>query len=149
MSACLTVESELAHLSKIQKTLTSLIASGVPLQISGLKLLKRKPTAAATNLLSQRHTSVKHYPSDSLPSTSDFESKQKPIPLPPTTLKRKTCHPDDDEEATSDDESDLDPDQESDDDDSDVEVLDAEELQPLALNESSDAGPSAMDDAAI
>jgi len=147
MSACLTVESELAHLSTIQKALTQLTASGVPLQISGLKLSKQKLNVAATNRLSKPHTSAKHYPSASLPSTksiaNDSDSKT-PLSLLPTSLKRKTCHPDDDEEATSDDESDLDPDQDSDDDEFEL-LEDAEELLPLGSNVPSDAAPSAMD----
>lgn len=147
MSACLTVESELAHLSTIQQALTRLTESGVPLQISGLKLSRKKPVQAAINQLSKRPTSVKHYPSVSLQSTSEIASDFKePNPLPPTTLKRKTCHLDDDlDEESSDDESD--PDLDLDTDDDELEVLDdAEELVPL-LGESSVAKDSAPDDA--
>lgn len=136
MSACLTIESDLAHLSTIQTVLTQLIESGVPLVISGLRLLKRKAGTA----LPKPSNPPKQYARSSgatIDLTKESQSDEFKVPA----LKRKTCHLDDDEEDFADDESDLDPD--TDDDDSDLEVLDDEELHPL-LGGPSAAGPSEL-----
>jgi len=155
MSACLTVATELAHLSTIQKALTGLIESGVPLQISGLRLApksvrKHLPLTQPTkHIQSSPNATASVGKRSYLPTTETSQSEEDAKQfLPPRSLKRKTCHPDDDsDEATSDDESDPDLDLDSDDDD--MEVLeDADELRPLGLSVPSAAAPSAPMDAA-
>lgn len=153
MSACLTVATDLAHLSTIQQALTGLIESGVPLQISGLRLVKRSanPRLPSTQPTKRQgslpnviaNVGAKSYLPTTETTLSEEDDKQ---PLLPTKLKRKTCHPDESEQSSEDE---LDPDTDESDDDSDVEVLEsAAELQPLGLSARSAAAPSVPMDAA-